>query len=165
MPRVCTACSSPHHAKIDAALAKGESARSIGSKFAVGARAVGRHYENHLSPAVVAIAAGREERRLGGLIDELEAVTAMAKRMLYQAEADGLAGQAQGWMREFRSCVELLLKATGAINERPQVTVNLLSSPEIQQLTVVLMQALQPYDEARLAVADALDSIDVDVPA
>jgi hypothetical protein len=164
MPRVCTVCQSPARAEIDAALAKGEAARSISSKTGVGARAIGRHRLTHLSPALTAIAVQREERRVGGLVDRLEAVTAAAERMLFAAETNGQAGQMQGWVREFRACVELMAKLTGQLApDRPQTVVNILNSPEIQRVTVVLLKALAPFPEARIAAADALMAADVEV--
>ncbi|MGB6770707.1 MAG: hypothetical protein WBF51_01695 [Candidatus Dormiibacterota bacterium] len=156
MPQLCTTCHHPSRAKIDAALTRGQSDRSIALKFGLGDRAIARHRENHLSPALVAVAAKREERRLGSLVDELEAATAMAKRMLYQAEADGLAGQAQGWMREFRSCVELLLKATGQLASQPTQVVNIIQSPDVAELLTTAMAALsaERFAEARVVLAD-----------
>jgi hypothetical protein len=162
MPRVCTVCQSPARAEIDAALAKGEPALSISSKTGVGARAIGRHRLAHLSPALTAIAGEREGKRVGGLVDRLEAVTVAAERMLFAAETNGQAGQMQGWVREFRACVELMAKLTGQLApERPNVTVNVLASPEVQTLVTVLLRSLQPFPEARIAAASALDTIDV----
>ena len=164
MARACTVCQSPDRAEIDAALAKGEAARSISSQFGVGARAIGRHRLTHLSPALTAIAVQREEKRVGSLVDRLEAVTAAAERMLFAAETNGQAGQMQGWVREFRACVELMAKLTGQLApDRPQTVVNILNSPEIQRVTVVLLKALAPFPEARIAAADALMAADVEV--
>lgn len=164
MARACTVCQSPARADIDAALAKGEAARSISSQFGVGARAIGRHRLTHLSPALTAIAVQREEKRVGSLVDRLEAVTAAAERMLFKAETSGQAGQMQGWVREFRACVELMAKLTGQLApDRPTTVVNVLASPEIQQLTVVLLKALAPFPDARIAAADALMAMDVEV--
>jgi hypothetical protein len=117
-----------------------------------------------LSPALTAIAVQREEKRVGSLVDRLEAVTAAAERMLFKAETSGQAGQMQGWVREFRACVELMAKLTGQLApDRPTTVVNVLASPEIQQLTVVLLKALAPFPDARIAAADALMAMDVEV--
>jgi hypothetical protein len=65
--------------------------------------------------------------------------------------------------RELRACWELQAKLTGELTERPTTVVNVLASPEIQNLTVVLLKALAPYPEARIAAADALMAADVEV--
>jgi hypothetical protein len=161
MARACSICNHPQRAEIDSALALGQSARSIAAQFGCGDKAAARHHENHLSPAIVAVAAVEEERRLGDLVGELEAVTVTAKRMLQKASDEGLQGQAQGWMREFRSCVELLLKVTGQLHERPTVTVNLLSSPEVALIFVAMDRALGPWPDAKIALAASLKAIDV----
>ena len=77
--------------------------------------------------------------------------------MLQKASKDGLAGQAQGWMREFRSCVELLLKVTGQLHERPTVAFNVMASPDVAALLTAAITALEPerFDEARKRVSDA----------
>src|ERR1035437_454693 len=157
MARACSICNHPQRAEIDSALAMGQSARSIAAQFGCGDKAATRHHENHLSPAIVAVAAVEEERRLGDLVDELEAVASTAKEMLQKASAEGLQGQAQGWMREFRSCVELLLKVTGQLHERPTVAVNIMASPDVAALLTAAITALEPerFDEARKVVSAA----------
>jgi len=160
MGRSCTVCNHPNRGKIDSELIKGLSANSIASRFGVGARAIGRHRLSHLSPALTAIAVAREGTRVGSLVDRLEAVTSAAERMLFKAESEGAGGQMQGWVREFRSCVELMFKVTGQLQERPTTVVNVLSTPEVSDLVTTLLRALQPFPEARIAAAQALDVVD-----
>ena len=62
--------------------------------------------------------------------------------------------------RELRSCLELQARLTGELDERPSMTVNLLASTEIQGLVGLLLSALAPFPEARIAAAGALSTID-----
>ena len=50
--------------------------------------------------------------------------------------------------------IELQAKLIGELDDRPQV--NLLVAPQWLELRVQILAALQPYPEARLAVAEAL---------
>ncbi|HUY09700.1 MAG TPA: hypothetical protein VMW80_09680 [Candidatus Dormibacteraeota bacterium] len=81
------------------------------------------------------------------------------------SEAMGVAGIAPGLqlaaMREYRASIETLAKLTGAIDERPTVSVNVLAIPEITHMISVLLAALQPYPEAKIAAADALNAVSV----
>ena len=51
---------------------------------------------------------------------------------------------------------ELLARLLGELKDSPGITVNVVESPQWVALRTVLLQALQPYPAARLAVTEAL---------
>ena len=61
-------------------------------------------------------------------------------------------------IREARSNLELLAKLLGELDERS--VVNLHVSPEWLELRAVIVGALEPYSEARLAVLRAIGGPD-----
>ncbi len=61
-------------------------------------------------------------------------------------------------IREARGCVELLGKLAGQLKDAP--TVNILVSAEWRGLQAVILEALEPHAQARLAVAEALTTVD-----
>ena len=65
---------------------------------------------------------------------------------------------ALGAIREARGCVELLAKLAGQLKDAP--TVNILVSAEWQGLQAIILQALGPHAAARLAVAEALATVE-----
>jgi hypothetical protein len=71
-----------------------------------------------------------------------------------KAEAAGDFRTALGGLREARGYLELLAKLLGEIDERPQV--NVLFDNRVQQ---VILEALEPYDAAKYAVARVLKDI------
>jgi len=77
--------------------------------------------------------------------------------MFAAAAHEGKASQALAVLKELRSLLELLGKASGELNERPQVTINLQTSEEWLQMRSALLDALLPFPEARVAVADVLE--------
>ncbi len=150
---------------VDEGLVQGRSALSLSKVYALGERAIGRHKQAHLSPALTAVAAQRDERRARGLVERLEDLIAKIEDLVDTSHDSGSAGQMLAAARELRACWELQAKLTGELNERPQVAFNLIGSPEVGQLVTVLLRALAPFPEARIAAADALDTIDVEVGA
>jgi hypothetical protein len=54
--------------------------------------------------------------------------------------------------------LELLGKLAGELQSAPQV--NILISPEWVRLRTLILEALEPYPDARLAVAGALRRLD-----
>jgi hypothetical protein len=62
-------------------------------------------------------------------------------------------------VREARATLESIAKITGELNEKPTVTINLAASPEWLQLQGLILAALMPFPDARLAVADAIEII------
>jgi len=163
VPNPCTVCKSSHLRAVDNALGAGTAARQIAKKYPpLGERAIQRHRVAHLSPAVVSVLAQREERGAVRIVDRLEALVTKVSALVDQAESTGASGVMLAAAREVRAGLELLARLTGELDEKPVTTINLLSSPEIQNLTVVLLKALAPYPEARIAAAEALDVIDVE---
>jgi len=59
-------------------------------------------------------------------------------------------------IREARGNIELLAKLLGELDERP--VINLVAAPEWIQIRTAILVALQPYPEARVTVAEALDA-------
>ena len=164
MARACTVCESPDRVAIDEGLVSGRSASSLAGTYGLGARAIGRHKSVHLSRALAAIEAkrqGTEERRAEKLTDRLEALILKIEDLVETSHRDGAAGQMLAAARELRACWELQAKLTGELTERPTVTVNLLSSPEVNMIFVAMDRALGPWPDAKIALAASLKAIDV----
>ena len=62
MGQHCTVCHSPNLAAIDEELVAGRSQAAIAAEHGVNEAAVQRHRKAHLSPALFAVAARRDER-------------------------------------------------------------------------------------------------------
>ncbi len=172
MPRVCTICTHPEHDAIDAALVGEVANRRIAAQYAVSEQAVRRHREDHLPSVMVKSEQAKEVTRADDLIGHLKEITARTER-LYQI-ADGIIGKAaktEDWRtalmavreasnanKEARANLELLGELLGELNRNP--TVNILVAPEFVRIQTVLLHALAPYPEARVAVAQALVEVE-----
>ena len=156
MGRACSICDHAERDIIDAALVSGDSYRDIGTAYGVTPSALSRHLRRHVSPALATLQAERVEQGAASLLDRVEALIERTERLLRAAEDEGRASAALAAVRELRALLELLGKASGELDTRPQVTVNLLASPEWIGVRAALFAALQTYPDARAAVAGRL---------
>lgn len=155
MPRTCTVCGDPNHAVIDAALVAGTPYRSIAKQYRCSEAAVQRH-KAHIPAELAQAQAAQDVAQADDLLAQVRALHTKALAILSTAEADGDLRTALAGIREARGCLELLAKLLGELDDRPQV--NVLVSADWQALRTVLLLALLPYPEARLAVVEALEA-------
>jgi hypothetical protein len=80
----------------------------------------------------------------------------VTSHILLTARQEGHPSTALAALRELRGQLELLGKATGELNDRPQVTINLLSSPEWLSVRSVIFSSLADYPDARAALSGRL---------
>jgi hypothetical protein len=157
MGRPCAVCTSDRQSEIEVALTSGRSFVKIAADFpGIGRMALQRHKREHLQGALVAV---RQARTLAGataLVDRLEAMVGRVESLLIGAENRGNVGQALSAVREWRATVELLAKVTGELDTRPVIAVNVLADPTWLRVRGVMLEVLQSFPEARLAVADGL---------
>ncbi len=76
--------------------------------------------------------------------------------MFTTAAEEGKASQALAVLKELRSLLELLGKATGELDTRPVTVVNLMQAPEWLAVRAVVLSALAAYPDARAVVAGRL---------
>jgi len=152
----CSICTHPERDAIDALLVDGLTLAKIAVKFNVDKQALGRHNKAHMGGTLVEL---RKERQEGTALSRLEELYGRTNRLLVQAEQAGNGGQALQAIREARTTLESIAKITGELNERPTLTINLAASPEWLQLQTLILTALAPFPQARLAVAEAIDVV------
>jgi hypothetical protein len=140
MARSCSICTRPDAGAINELIRAGRSALSVASEFGAGHRALLRHAANHGIAAVPNRPA--TPRASGDPLDEL--VGALRAR--------ALAGDAAA-AREYR----LALAAQAATHHAIGAQRELAAEPEWIDLRGRILFALEPFAEARLAVAAALE--------
>lgn len=160
MARACTVCQHPERDLIDAALVSGEQQAVVAMRYHVGKDAVRRHRLRHLSAALAAMQTKEQADRRATLLERVEGLIERAETLYTAAAEEGKAAQALAVLKELRGCLELLGKATGELDTRPQVTVNLMASPEWLQVRAVIFASLAPYPDARAALSGRLLEIE-----
>ena len=158
MPRKCTICAHKSRAKIDKALVERQAFRHIAARFDVSTSALVRHHDDHVPVALVKAQAAAEAAQADALLAQVVGLRDKALDVLDTAQGSDDLRVALGAIREARGCVELLAKLAGQLKDAP--TVNILVSAEWQGLQAVILQALEPHVAARLAVAEALATVE-----
>lgn len=161
----CTVCASPDRDAIDRALIGGASAATVSGRFGVSESSVKRHRRSHTPIEVVSAHADEPE------ISQPAAAIDIPSEMLAQFRRSGQALEAarrggghlsiNAALREHRQTLEAISRwnteqaKIAAMNRTDQV-VNVLQTGQWLLARTAVMKALNPYVEARLAVADAL---------
>jgi hypothetical protein len=141
MSRPCTICISPSAGAINELLRSGRPAQVVADEFGVGHRSMQRHAKAHLGRLVALTPIATNDVLVGDPLEEL--VVALRGRAL---AGDPVVA------REYRLALAAQTVAMHATAPRR----DLASEPEWIAVRTNMLKALQPYPEARRAVADAL---------
>jgi transposase-like protein len=156
VPQVCTICTHEDRKEIDRALVRGESMRALAARYGtVGRMSLQRHRKEHLPEL---LAKGYEAERMGEADELLMDVRQLQQRtllMLQEAERAGDLRTALGAVREARHNLALLAEMRGELDRRP--VINIITHPEYVAARTLIVQALEPYPQAKEAVARALE--------
>ena len=87
-------------------------------------------------------------------LDQLQAVRDKAANLLDQAEASDDLRAAGTFLKELREQIRLMAELEGRIASQPQIT--LITSPAWGDVRSLVINALEPYPEAREAVVHAI---------
>ena len=153
MPRTCTICVHDKHEEIDQALVKGTTLRTIADHWSVTKTSLIRHKADHLPAALVKANGAAEAAHGDGLLAKLESIEGEARALLKDAkEAKDLRAALMA-VRELTRLLDLLARLRGELENAP-TTINIMT------VGPVILQALEPYPEARTAVACRLVELD-----
>jgi len=156
VPRRCTLCVHPEREAIDARIVGGEAARLLAAVYGVSDRALRRHAANHLPAALADAQSAKAATKADDLLGKVAQLEADAQRLGRTAEAAGDLRTALGAVRELVRIVELLARLRGELDDRAQVTVNVLASAEWLAVRDAVFGALTAYPEARAVVSSRL---------
>jgi len=151
----CKSCRHPSHEEYDrdyfnGKITKSEYARRVGCSIP----SVTRHLENHVPKNLAAATEAQAVAKADTLLEDVKGLRKKAVGILEAAEKAGDLKTALLGIREARSCMELLAKVEGQLKDTPQI--NFTLSAEWIELRTIMLTALDPFPEAKLAVANAL---------
>ena len=154
MPRRCTVCGHKNRPAIDKALVARQPFRTIADQFGVSKTALLRHYDDHLPSSLVKAQEAKEVADADALLAQMISLRDEALDILEKAKSSDDLHTALNAIKVTQGCIELLGKLAGQLRDAP--TINLVLMPEWQVVQANVLTALDPYPEARLAVAHAL---------
>ena len=160
MPRRCTVCDHPQREEIDMQLVCGESYRTISDHFGLSKTALIRHKESHIPDALVEAQDAGEVAQADDLLAQVKALQAEAQDILGEARAAGDLRTALRGIGQALSCLELLSKIEGRLQDQQSVQVNvnmdIYRSPEWLRVGRMLADVLRDYPDLRATVAAKL---------
>ncbi len=153
MPTPCTICINPNRTAIDKAIVAGQSCREISASFGVSPDAAQRH-KPHLAKAVVRAAEAREEKGALDVLQQLKDINKAALDVLETARKDKDGELQLKAIDRIQKQIEMQAKLLGDLDDSPSV--NITINPQWIELRAVIVQALEPFPDARQAVAKVL---------
>lgn len=175
MGRSCSICTHKARAEIDRALVSAQPFRKVAERFGTSASALFRHKGGHLAAHLakayeagqVARAAelareqeGRKATEIGEALDvvrQLQAINVACLEILKKSRESGKDSVSLQAVDRIHRQIELQAKLLGELQDGQ--TLNVLIAPEWHRVRAVVVGALRPYPEARLAVVQALESL------
>jgi hypothetical protein len=161
VPRECTVCANPDAVLInEAIIGIGEhgklSNRAITRQYDLSKDAVRRHRE-HIPEMLAHAARAEEVAEADSLLERIEALQSRTLTILEATEETQDHRIALSAIREARNNLELIGEVTKELNRTP--TLNLQLNAEWIEIRTEIMQALEPYSEARGAVLRAIEGV------
>ncbi len=157
MTQKCTVCYHPESFAInEAIIVEGSGVRNISKRFDVSASAVQRH-KAHIPKLLLKAQENMDAYDAGAILHKIQDLELATLRQLEEAEDSSNSRTVLAAIREQRGNLELAARVAKLISDAP--VVNILNNPQFLQLQQVVVDALEPYPEARLSVADALDRV------
>ena len=157
MPRICSVCTHKDRAGIDSALLASKPYRTVARRYGASDSAVFRHKAEHLPSSLLKAQKVEEVARADTLLGQVRDYQDRVDTITTKAENAGDYRTALGGLREARGYLELLAKLVGDLDESP--TINIVQDPTFVQFNALVVDALQPYPEARRAVLTALRGV------
>lgn len=155
MAMKCTICTHPERDAIEKAILAGQSNRSIAAQYKISQTAVQRHKDNHLPEHLAKATAAEQVTKADDLISDLQYLRDKAIMFLDKAEQSDDMRAAAPLISAAVKVIETLAEVRGELNR--QAVINVTLSPVWVETRTVILTALQPYPEARQAVALALE--------
>ncbi len=151
----CKVCRSPNEHDVNVALVSGEAVRSIAARFGHSKSSLLRHYHDCLPRSLIIAQQTKKLTESEFILAEICRMVGDAKRILALAEKAGDLRTALSAVRELRGLYEVMSRSA-VPQSNPSAQVNVLVAPDILALRQTLLQALDPFPEARTVVAQAL---------
>jgi len=154
MPRTCTICNHNKRDEIDTLYIQGSPYRSIAKHFKLSESAAYRHIQ-HLPKTLLKAKEVKEIAKADSLLEQLEELQTRTNSVFKKAEKQKDLRTCLAAIREARGNLELIAKLVGELNE--EKTINIHLNPEWIEIRTSILNALTPFPEARLALAEVLE--------
>lgn len=153
----CSICKDPRIEEINSKIASQEKLADISREFAVSEDALSRHKEKCIIEALAASPNTKDIIKGDNLLDQLQAARTSALDLLDKAIAAAdtkVYGPPSSYLSEIRQQIKLWAELEGKLAGQPQINITL--NAEWIELRAVIIQALDPYPQAKEAMVRAI---------
>jgi hypothetical protein len=155
MPRTCTVCSHDEHHAINVALVHRDPYRTISDRYGLSQTALKRHSKEHIPELLVKAKEASEVAEADHLLARVEELWQEAIAVLEAAKDAHDHRVVLSAIDRASRQLELLGRLRGELNEQP--VFNIITHPEYVAARTLIVQALEPYQQAKEAVVRALE--------
>jgi hypothetical protein len=165
VPRECTVCSHPEsHAINEALVVERRGVRDIAGRWDLSKSAIDRH-RSHIPELLVKASLAQEVADADLILEKLRGLEDEAREILQHTKDDRDWRAALSALGEIREQIKLLAQVSGRLKEiqvnNTQVNIIPLSEhPTYMAFNRAVVEALEPYPEARYALADKLGELE-----
>ena len=163
----CITCQSPHRVTIERLICRGASTVKVAAKYGLNSFAVRRHMQAHCSPEARAeYCVGADVEKLGELVvhentSVLDHFATVRAKLYARLEAACTADDRVNTCRlatVLHDNFNAVARITGELQRSPLLVQqnNFLSHPDTARTIAAIVSAVAPYEQARIAVAQAL---------
>jgi hypothetical protein len=156
--RTCTICRHPARETIDSSLVRRVPYRDISTRFDVSTSALSSHLNNHLASYVQQALNEYGTSKGVKVLDKLTSTLDRLDGFLDEAESKQDAREFVTVAAELRKELELLAKLQGELAQ--EGTVNIPLHPEYVQVRTAIVQAVDPYPQAKEAISQVMLEIE-----
>jgi len=151
----CKACNFPGHEEHDKALLTGKISDSDYAKIVgCASPSIARH-RGHISEEIAQSAKAQAILTADQLFKSIQDEAAIVRELRDEARDEGNIELALKAVDRALKCIEIYAKVRGLIRDGPQV--NILINPQWIELRTLIVKALDPFPEAKVAVVGALE--------
>ncbi|MCH8093496.1 MAG: hypothetical protein IH953_02780 [Chloroflexi bacterium] len=149
----CSICSHSDQQAIDRALALREVTQAkVSRELKISRTSVHRHFHNHLLPMLGDLLRRHRDAEGLDILSELQGLYVDLRERYDAIDDRGLVPSYHG---QLRKDLELLARITGEL-ESAKLQIDITQTQQFIEVNQVILDSLQPFPEARLAVAAAL---------
>ena len=131
MARQCKVCTHPNLEEINKSLIESKNISDIAREFNLPWNSVSRHKDLHLPKAMTEAQEAEEIAQADTLLEQVERLNNKAWELLNKAENAGHLKTALQGVREAKSCLELLAKLEGELQQEGTVNINQVIIPTL----------------------------------
>jgi hypothetical protein len=155
----CLACqlSPEDQARLHADLLTRVPLSRISKRWNINREALRNHKANHITPALTALRTERITTGIRKVVERVEEDLVVETGKMYAAAKKvGNMQLALKAVHEQRGNLELVARLTGELDDRPEVVVNIQSSPVWIAIRSVVFSVLEPHPELRAEISRRL---------